>query len=89
LLSLALSYNLKIIYRLENIVRLITFILLSKREFQMMLINKKLNVIASIPYIGEKYAERLLKSFKTIKNIISASPQELTLKSKNSIRDIN
>jgi ERCC4-type nuclease len=54
-----------------------------------MLINKKLNVIASIPYIGEKYAERLLKSFKTIKNIISASPQELTLKSKNSIRDIN
>jgi ERCC4-type nuclease len=28
----------------------------------------------------EKYAERLLKNFKTIKNIINASPQELSLK---------
>jgi ERCC4-type nuclease len=28
-----------------------------------------LNIIASIPFIGEKYAERLLKNFKTIKNI--------------------
>ena len=46
-------------------------------------INKqKLNIIASIPYIGEKYAERLLKSFKTIRNVINASPQELYLKAK-------
>jgi ERCC4-type nuclease len=43
-------------------------------------INKqKLNIIASIPYIGGKYAERLLKNFKTIKNIINASSQELFL----------
>jgi len=41
-----------------------------------------LNIIASIPFIGEKYAERLLRSFKTIKNIINASPQELSLKAK-------
>jgi ERCC4-type nuclease len=41
-----------------------------------------LNIIASIPFIGKKYAERLLKNFKTIKNIINASPQELSLKAK-------
>jgi ERCC4-type nuclease len=39
-----------------------------------------MNIIASIPYIEEKYAERLLKNFKTIKNIINASSQELSLK---------
>ena len=44
--------------------------------------QQQLNIIASIPYIGEKYAERLLKNFKTIKNIINASPQELSLKAK-------
>ena len=41
-----------------------------------------MNIVASIPFIGEKYAERLLKNFKTVKNIINASPQELYLKAK-------
>jgi len=41
-----------------------------------------LNIVASIPYIGEKYAERLLRNFKTIKNIINASPHKLSLKAK-------
>ena len=41
-----------------------------------------MNIIASIPFIEKKYAERLLKNFKTIKNIINASPQELSLKEK-------
>jgi ERCC4-type nuclease len=36
--------------------------------------------------IGEKYAERLLKNFKIIKNIINASPQELSLKAKISYK---
>jgi len=47
----------------------------------MILINKKLNIIASIPFIGEKYTERLLKNFKTIKNIINTSPQRIIIKS--------
>jgi ERCC4-type nuclease len=41
-----------------------------------------LNIIASIPYIGEKYAERLSKNFKTIKAIINAFSQEISLKAK-------
>ena len=41
-----------------------------------------MNIIASIPFIGEKYAERLLKNFKIIKNIINASPKEISLKAK-------
>jgi len=48
----------------------------------MIFIKQQLNIIASIPYIGEKYAERLLKNFKTIKNIINASPQEISSKAK-------
>ena len=34
----------------------------------------------------EKYAEKLLRNFKTIKNIINASPQELSLKAKIPIK---
>jgi len=41
-----------------------------------------LNIITSIPFIGEKYAERLLKNFKTVKAIINVSPQELSSKAK-------
>ncbi|MEM3561278.1 MAG: helix-hairpin-helix domain-containing protein, partial [Nitrososphaerota archaeon] len=41
--------------------------------------EQQLNIIASIPFIREKYAERLLKNLKTIKNIVNASPQTLTL----------
>ncbi|MEM3406167.1 MAG: ERCC4 domain-containing protein [Nitrososphaerota archaeon] len=41
--------------------------------------EQQLNIIASIPYIGEKYAERLLKNLKTIKNVVNASPQTLSL----------
>jgi len=41
-----------------------------------------LNIISSTPFIGEEYAERLLKNFKTIKNIINAPPQELSSKVK-------
>jgi ERCC4-type nuclease len=37
-----------------------------------------LNIIVSIPFIDEK----LLKNFKTIRNIINASPQELSIKAK-------
>jgi len=98
LLSLALSYNFKIIYSSNikesaNILEIIYYkhgkyykienIHLIKQKRISNDINKqKLNIIASIPYIGEKYAERLLKNFKTIKNIINASPQELSLKAK-------
>jgi ERCC4-type nuclease len=94
---LALSYNLKIVYSFDikesaNILEIIykhgkyhkienTHLIKQKRISND--INKqKLNIIASIPYIGEKYAERLLKNFKTIKAIINASPQELTFKAK-------
>ena len=38
-----------------------------------------MNIISSIPFIGEKYAKRLLKNLKTIKNIVNATPQTLSL----------
>jgi ERCC4-type nuclease len=97
LLSLALSYNLKIVYSSDikesaNILEIIykhgkyykieNIHLIKQKRISNDINRQKLNIIASIPYIGEKYAERLLKSFKTIKNIINASPQELSLKAK-------
>jgi DNA excision repair protein ERCC-4 len=97
LLSLALSYNFKIIYSNDieesaNILEIIykhgkyhkveNIHLIKQKRIANDINKQKLNIIASIPFIGEKYAERLLKNFKTIKNIINASPQELSLKAK-------
>jgi len=96
LLVLALSYNFKIVYsnNIEESANILEIIykhgkyykidnihLIKQKRFSND-INQQLNIIASIPYIGKKYAERLLKNFKTIKNIINASPQELSLKAK-------
>ena len=97
MLSLALSYNFKIIYSndIEESAKILEIIYKHGRYYKIDNIHfirqkrisndinrQKLNIISSIPFIGEKYAERLLKSFKTIKNIINASPQELSLKAK-------
>jgi DNA excision repair protein ERCC-4 len=97
LLSLALSYNFKIIYSNDieesaNILEIIykhgkyhkveSIHLIKQKRISNDINKQKLNIIASIPFIGEKYAERLLKNFKTIKNVINASPQELSLKAK-------
>jgi ERCC4-type nuclease len=92
---LALSYNLKIVYSSDikesaNILEIIykhgkyykieKFLLIKQKRIPNNAYQQQLNIISSIPHIGEKYAERLLKNFKTIKNIINASPQELSLK---------
>jgi len=97
LLNLALSYNFKIVYSNDieesaNILEIIykhgkyykveNIHLIKQKRISNDINKQKLNIIASIPYIGEKYAERLLKNFKTIKAIINASPQELSLKAK-------
>jgi ERCC4-type nuclease len=97
LLSLALSYNFKIIYsnsieETSNILEIIykhgkyykidNIHLIKQKRISNDINRQKLNIISSIPYIGEKYAERLLKSFKTIKTIINAFPQELSTKAK-------
>ena len=94
---MALSYNLKIVYSFDikesaNILEIIykhgkyykieNIHLIKQKRISNDINKQKLNIIASIPYIGEKYAERLLKNFKTIKAIINASPQELTFKAK-------
>jgi DNA excision repair protein ERCC-4 len=91
LLSLALSYNFKIIYSNDieesaNILEIIykhgkyykinNIHFIKQKRIPNNINKQQLNIIASIPYIGEKYAERLLKSFKIIRNIF---------KSKNSI----
>jgi DNA excision repair protein ERCC-4 len=95
LLVLALSYNLKIVYSSDikesaNILEIIykhgkyykieKFLLIKQKRIPNNTYQQQLNIISSIPHIGEKYAERLLKNFKTIKNIINASPQELSSK---------
>jgi len=92
---LALSYNLKIVYSNDaeesaNILEIIykhgkyykieKFLLIKQKRIANDIYQQQLNIIASIPFIGEKYAERLLKNFKTIKAIINAPPQELYLK---------
>jgi len=96
-LSLALSYNFKIIYsngfeESANILEIIykhgkyskieNIHFIKQKRISNDINRQKLNIIASIPFIGEKYAERLLKNFKTIKAIINAPPQELALKAK-------
>jgi ERCC4-type nuclease len=95
LLSLALSYNFKIIYSndIEESVNILEIIfkhgkyykienihLIKQKRIPNNTYQQQLNIIFSIPYIGEKYAERLLKNFKTIRAIINASPQELSSK---------
>lgn len=40
--------------------------------------QKQLAMIQSIPWIGEKYAGRLLKSLGTVRAVFSASPSQLT-----------
>ena len=97
MLSLALSYNFKIIYsnNIEESANILEIIykhgkyykienihLIKQKRIPNNTYQQQLNIISSIPHIGEKYAERLLKNFKTIKNIINASPQELSLKAK-------
>jgi ERCC4-type nuclease len=89
LLSLALSYNFKIIYSNDieesaNILEIIykhgkyhkieNIHLIKQKRISNDINKQKLNIISSIPYIEEKYAERLLKNFKTIRAIINASP---------------
>ena len=69
---------LEIIYKYGKYYKIEKFLLIKQKRFSND-INQQLNIIASIPFIGEKYAERLLKNFKTI---INASPQELSIKAK-------
>jgi len=47
--------------------------------------QQQLNIIASIPYIGEKYAERLLKNFKNNKKYNKCFSSRILFKSKNSM----
>jgi ERCC4-type nuclease len=92
---LVLSYNLKIVYSSDikesaNILEIIykhgkyykieNIHLIKQKRIPDDINKQKLNIIASIHFIGEKYAERLLRNFKTVKNIINASPQELSSK---------
>ena len=79
LLSLALSYNFKIIYfndieESANILEIIykhgkyhkieSIHLIKQKRIPNNTYQQQLNIISPIPYIEEKYAERLLKSFK-------------------------
>jgi Fanconi anemia group M protein len=65
---------------MENYHKIENIHLIKQKRISNDINEQKLNIIASIPFIGEKYAERLLKNFKTIKNIINASSQELSSK---------
>jgi len=54
---------------MENIIKLKIFHLIKQinkkqKRISNSIYQQQSNIIASIPYIGEKYAERLLKSFK-------------------------
>jgi ERCC4-type nuclease len=60
---------------MENYHKIENIHLIKQKRISNDINEQKLNIIASIPFIGEKYAERLLKNFKTIKNIINASSQ--------------
>jgi ERCC4-type nuclease len=75
---LALSYNFKIVYSFDikesaNILEIIykhgkyykieKFLLIKQKRIPNNTYQQQLNIIASIPHIGEKYAERLLKEF--------------------------
>jgi len=79
LLSLALSYNFKIIYSNDfeesaNILEIIykhgkyykieNIHFIKQKRISNDINKQKLNIIASIPFIEEKYAERLLKILK-------------------------
>ncbi|MEM3420058.1 MAG: ERCC4 domain-containing protein [Nitrososphaerota archaeon] len=93
LLSLILSYNFKIIHsndieETSNILEIIhkhgkyekiNKIFIKPKKKADDISEQQINIIASIPFIGEKYAERLLRNLKTIKNIVNATPQTLSL----------
>ena len=86
LFILIIQKNQQIFQRLfvntENIIKIDNFHLIKQKRISNDINKQKLNIVASIPYIGKKYAERLLKNFKTVKNIINISPQELSSKAK-------
>ena len=87
LLSILLKYNVPIIFtkNYQDTARFIS--VLSKREPKEASLNvakKTLGkkermqfVIESFPGIGPKTAKKLLKKFKTVKNIINATPEKL------------
>ncbi len=87
LLSILLKYNIPIIFtkNAEDSAKFIS--VLSKKQTKEMalkakkrILNKKEQlqfIIESFPGIGPKTAQKLLKKFKTIQNIINASEQEL------------
>ena len=85
MLSLALSYNFKIIYSNDieesaNILEIIykhgkyskieNIHLIKQKRISNDINKQKLNIIASIPFIEEKYAERLLKILKQLKQLL-------------------
>jgi len=74
------SNILEIIYKHGKYYKIDNIHLIKQKRILDDINRHKLNIVASIPYIGEKYAERLLKNFKTIKAIVNASPQELSSK---------
>jgi ERCC4-type nuclease len=76
------SNILEIIYKHGKYYKIDNIHLIKQKRISDDINRQKLNIIASIPFVGEKYSERLLKNFKAIKNIINASPQELSLKAK-------
>jgi len=103
LLSLALSYNFKIIYsnNIEESANILEIIykhgkyykidnihLIKQKRISNDINKQQLNIITSIPHIGEKYAKKLLKNFKTIKNIIDTSPQNYLQKLKYHIKHL-
>lgn len=87
LLSISLSHKIPIIFT-ENHTETAEYINLisRKKETNMSLNISKKNltkkqqlqfIIESFPKIGPKTSEKLLKHFKSIKNIVNASPEEL------------
>ena len=101
LLSILLKYQIPIIFT-KNYEDTAKFILvLSKKESKEMSLNvtrKSFNkkeqmqfIIEGFPGIGPKTAKKLLKEFKTIKNIINASQEKLqkTIGKKSEIFKIN
>ena len=87
LLSILLKYNIPIIFtkNYEDSAKFIS--ILSRKQTKEMalkakkrILNKKQQlqfIIESFPGIGPKTAQKLLKKFKTIQNIINASEEEL------------
>lgn len=93
LISASLDYNIKIFYSLNkeettDIIALIAKQEKKKTSYEYPLVKGKppilkdlkhwqLYIVQSLPGIGSKSAEKLLESFKTVKNIFNASEKEL------------